>query len=60
MKMINDITDFIFVDNEPRKADLIIAVGGSYPQLPEKAAELYRENNTFYRKIRELEWKIRT
>lgn len=43
MKIIGDITDFIFVENEPRKADLIIAVGGSYPQLPEKAAELYRE-----------------
>lgn len=42
MKIINDITDFIFVADEPRKADLIIAVGGSYPQLPERAAELYR------------------
>lgn len=42
-KNIDDITDFIFVADEPRKADLIIAVGGSYPQLPEKAAELYRE-----------------
>lgn len=43
MKIINDITDFIFVSDEPRKADLIIAVGGSFPQIPEKAAELYRE-----------------
>lgn len=43
MKIINDITDFIFVSDEPRKADLIIAVGGSYPQIPEKAAELYLE-----------------
>lgn len=42
-KIISDITEFIFVADEPRKADLIIAVGGSYPQMPEKAAELYRE-----------------
>ena len=43
MKIINDITDFVFVSDEPRKADLIIAVGGSYPQIPEKAAELYQK-----------------
>lgn len=42
MNMIDDITDFIFISDEPRKADLIIAVGGSYPQIPERAAELYR------------------
>lgn len=41
--IIKDITDFIFVSDEPRRADLIIAVGGSYPQIPERAAELYRE-----------------
>lgn len=42
-KIISDITDFIFVADEPRKADLIIAVGGSHPQIPERAAELYRK-----------------
>lgn len=41
-KIIGEITDFIFTADEPRKADLIIAVGGSYPQIPEKAAELYK------------------
>lgn len=46
--IISDITDFIFVADEPRKADLIIAVGGSYPQIPEKAAELYREGYAPY------------
>lgn len=40
-KIIDDITDFIFVSDEPRKADLIIAVGGSHPGIPERAAELY-------------------
>ena len=43
MRIINDITDFIFAEDTPKKADLIIAVGGSYPQIPEKAAELYRK-----------------
>lgn len=40
-RIIDDITDFIFTADEPRKADLIIAVGGSFPQVPERAAELY-------------------
>ncbi len=43
MRIINDITDFIFVSDEPCKVDLIVVVGGSYPQVPEKAAELYRK-----------------
>lgn len=43
MRIIDDITDFIFAEDAPKKADLIIAVGGSYPQMPEKAAELYRK-----------------
>lgn len=42
-KIIEEITDFIFTADEPRKADLIIAVGGSYPQIPERAAELFCE-----------------
>lgn len=41
-RIIDDITEFIFVSDEPRKADLIIAVGCSFPQIPERAAELYR------------------
>lgn len=43
MRIINDITDFIFVSDEPCKVDLIVAVGGGYPQVLEKAAELYRK-----------------
>lgn len=42
-KIIGDITDFIFVKDEPRKCDLIICVGGSNPQIGERAAELYRD-----------------
>lgn len=47
-KIIKEITDFIFTADEPRKADLIIAVGGSYPQIPEKAAELYKSGYAPY------------
>ena len=47
-RIISKITEFIFVADEPCKADLIIVVGGSYPQMPEKAAELYREGYAPY------------
>lgn len=40
-RIIEEITRFVFVEDTPRRADLIIAVGGSFPQIPEKAAELY-------------------
>jgi uncharacterized SAM-binding protein YcdF (DUF218 family) len=42
MYIIDDITRFIFVEDEPREADIIFIPGGSFPELPEKAAELYR------------------
>ena len=38
-----DISDFIFVDDAPEKADIIFIPGGSYPELPEYAAWLYKE-----------------
>lgn len=41
-KIISDITDFIFVEDDPQKSDIIICVGGSHPQIGEKAAELYK------------------
>ena len=42
-RFINDITNFIFVDNEPQKVDAIFLPGGSHPEQPEYAAELYRK-----------------
>ena len=39
--IISDIGEFIFIEDPPRASDLIIAVGGSFPQIPEKAAELF-------------------
>ena len=46
--LINDIGDFIFVEDEPQKCDVIITVGGSFPQIAEKAAELYKSGFSEY------------
>ena len=42
MRIINDISNFIFVEDSLEKADAILIPGGSYPELPEKAAELWK------------------
>jgi len=39
--IISDITDFIFVSDEPQPSDIIFLPGSSRPQIPEKAAQLY-------------------
>lgn len=38
-----DIGDFIFVENEMEKSDAIMIAGGSYPELGERAAELWKQ-----------------
>ena len=42
-RIINDITNFIFVEDKPRKVDAIFLPGGSHPEQPEYAAELYHK-----------------
>lgn len=42
-RIINDITNFIFVEDQPQKVDAIFLPGGSHPEQPEYAAELYRK-----------------
>lgn len=37
------ITDFIFVEDEPEKADIIFVPGGPYPEAAIHAAVLYRQ-----------------
>ena len=37
------ITNFIFVENEPTKVDVILVAGGGRPQLIEKAIELHKQ-----------------
>ena len=40
-RIINDITDFIFVSDEPKPSDIIFLPGSSSREIPETAAELY-------------------
>lgn len=42
-RVIDDITDFIFISDEPRPADVIFLPGGTSPETPEYAAKLYRD-----------------
>lgn len=42
MRIIEDISKFVFVEDVLEKADVIMIPGGSYPELAEKAAELWR------------------
>ncbi len=37
------ISDFIFIEDLPQKADVILIPGGSHPQLMVKAVELYQQ-----------------
>ena len=46
--LIKEIGDFIFVEDEPQKCNVIITVGGSFPQIAEKAAELYKSGFSEY------------
>ena len=42
-RIITDITNFIFVSDEAEAADAIFLPGGSHPEQPEYAAELYHK-----------------
>lgn len=42
-RIITDISNFIFVSDELQKADAIFLPGGSHPEQPEYAAELYHK-----------------
>ena len=42
-RIITDISNFIFVSDEPEKVDAIFLPGGSFPEQPEYASELYRQ-----------------
>lgn len=40
-KFYQCLTDFIFLEDEPEKADIIFVPGGNYPDAAQHAAELY-------------------
>lgn len=42
-RIIIDISEFIFVSDEPEVVDAIFLPGGSHPEQPEYAADLYRK-----------------
>lgn len=47
-KFYDCITDFIFIEDIPQKADIIFVPGGSYPDSARNAARLYREGYAPY------------
>lgn len=48
MKFLRDITEFIFLEDLPEKADLIIVPGNTWPQPARRAAALYHEEMAPY------------
>ena len=42
-RIIADISNYIFVSDKPEKSDAIFLPGGSHPEQPEYAAELYHK-----------------
>jgi len=48
MKFIDDIGEFIFLEDKMEKADIIFIPGGSHPELGEYAAELWKQGYAPY------------
>ena len=44
MQIIDDITRFIFIENELEPADAVLIPGGSLAELPQEAAKCWKEN----------------
>lgn len=42
-RIITDITNYIFVSDRLSKVDIIFLPGGSFPEIPERAAKLYHD-----------------
>lgn len=40
-RIIKEISDFIFIEDEPEAADIIFLPGGAYAEVPEKGAQMY-------------------
>ena len=48
MNFIREITSFIFIEDKPKKADIIFVPGGSWPEPAEKAAKLWLDGYAPY------------
>ena len=42
-QFLADVEEFIFAENIPQKADIIFVPGNGYPQMAERAAQLYKQ-----------------
>lgn len=40
---LNNFTDFIFLEDQPQKSDIIFVPGNGFPQMAERAAKLWNE-----------------
>lgn len=40
--------DFVFAEDQPEKADIIFVPGNGFPQMAERAAQLYKEGYAPY------------
>lgn len=47
-EFLKEAENFIFVEDEPQKADIIFVPGNGYPQMAENAAKLYLEGYAPY------------
>ena len=47
-KFLRQFTEFIFVNDQPQEADVIFIPANGWPQMAERAAELYREGYAPY------------
>ena len=47
-RIISDISNYIFIEDTPCEADAIFLPGGSHPEQPEYAAELYKNGFAKY------------
>jgi len=43
MRIITDITNYIFINDAPEKADIIFIPGGSNPEIAERAAKIWKQ-----------------
>lgn len=47
-RIIDELTNFIFIEDRLEKADAIFIPGGSYAELPERGAQLWKEGYAPY------------
>ena len=47
-KFLKSSEEFIFAENKPEKSDIIFVPGNGYPQMAEKAAELFKYLSVYH------------